>query len=116
MEKKVECVNDDKGTSSAEKTNTKLKINHGDCSTTYTFANDKLAFEGKGKAVDQDGWRVDLTGAGEYKPEKDDWKVSATLNVNGKDLGGAKLAFEVSSLADRRRHLTRILPKFGTQT
>merc|ERR1740139_1101990 len=33
-----------------------------------TFANDKMVFEGKGKAVDEDGWKVDITGAGAGKP------------------------------------------------
>lgn len=102
MEKKVECVNKDGTCSQAEKTSTEMKWSHGDCTTTYTFNNEKLAFKGKGKAVDQDGWRVDVTLSGEYKPEKDDWKGSGILNVSAKDLGGAKLAFEVSLASNPR--------------
>jgi hypothetical protein len=68
LERKTEQkVADDGSTSEIEKTTSKLKINHGDCTTTYTFANDKMAFEGKGKALDDDGWRVDITGSGEVK-------------------------------------------------
>ena len=97
MERKTEQkVADDGSTSEIEKTSSKLKINHGDCTTTYTFANDKMAFEGKGKALDDDGWRVDLTGSGEVKQAKSEWKVGGALDVRGSDLGGAKLAMNVS--------------------
>lgn len=68
MEKKVECkVADDGSRSEVEKTASKLKINHGDCTTTYAFANDKMSVDAKGKAVDDDGWRVDIGGNLELK-------------------------------------------------
>merc|ERR1712156_760138 len=64
--------------------------NHGDCTTTYGYANDKFSFNGKGMAVNDDSFRVDITGGAESKPAKSEWKVTGTLDVKAKDLGGAK--------------------------
>lgn len=114
MEKKVECVNTDGACSQAEKTSSEMKWNHGKCTTTYTFSNEKLAFKAKGKAVDQDGWRVDLTLGGEFKPEKEDWKSSAVLNVSAKDLGGAKLGFETTAEYNKKGEIT-VKPKVNLE-
>lgn len=97
MEKKVECVHVDATTcKQVEKTNSKLKHGHGDCTTTMTFANDKMVFEGKGKAVDEDGWKVDITGAGEVKQAKKEWKMTGKLDIATPDMGGAKANINVS--------------------
>ena len=73
-----------------------LKHNHGDCTTKITWANDKMAGEGKGKLVDDDGWKVDITGALETKQAKSEWKVTGKLDVQTPDMGGAKAAVNVS--------------------
>jgi len=98
MEKKTErAIGSDDSTSQVEKTSSKLKINHGDCTTTYTFANDKMAFDAKGKAVDDASWRVDIGMAAEAKQAESKWKVTGNLDVKGKDLGGAKLSMNGSA-------------------
>ena len=99
MEKKVECkVAEDGSRSEVEKTASKLKINHGDCTTTYAFANDKMSIDAKGKAVDDDGWRVDIGGNYEVKQAKGEWKASGSLDIKASDLGGAKMSVNVSLL------------------
>ena len=55
-----------------------------------------MSFDAKGKAVDQDGWRVDIGGAGEIKQAKSEWKTTGSIDIKGKDLGGANLAINVS--------------------
>lgn len=92
MEKKVENASGKQ----VEKTTSTLKHNHGDCTTKMTFANDKMAFEGKGKLVDDDGWKVDLTGAGETKQAKKEWKLTGALDIKSPDMGGAKAVINVS--------------------
>lgn len=87
LEKKVEMAVDAGKDGAAatskqvEKTSSTLKHNHGDCTTKMTFANDKMAFEGKGKLVDDDGWKVDITGAGEVKQAKKEWKLTGQLDA-----------------------------------
>ena len=54
-------------TSEVVKTVSTLKHNHGKCTTKFTFANDKFAGEAKGNLVDDDGWKADITAAGEIK-------------------------------------------------
>jgi len=76
-----------------------LKLNHGDCQTSYTFANDKTAFDGVGTVVDDADWKVTVAGAYETKQDKAEWKATGKLNVNGKDLGGAQMGFNVSTLS-----------------
>ena len=97
MEKKVEQKVGDSSVSQVEKTSSKLKINHGDCTSTYTFANDKMAFDAKGKVTDDSDWKVDLSGNGEIKQAKSEWKIGGALDIVAKDLGGAKLAMNVST-------------------
>ena len=97
MSKTDECVTSDDGTQKiTEKTASKLKINHGDTTTTFGFANDKMSFDAKGKAFDQDGWKSNISGAGEVKQAKKEWKVSGTVDFTSPDIGGAKLAGTVS--------------------
>ena len=74
-----------------------LKHNHGDCTTKLTWANDKMAGEAKGKLVDDDGWKVDITAAGEIKQAKSEWKVTGKLDIQTPDMGGAKSAINVST-------------------
>lgn len=103
LEKKMECsvkAGKDGATASCEqieKTVTTLKHNHGKCTTKYTFANDKFAFEAKGNAVNDDGWKVDVTGAAECKPAKKEWKTTGKLDITTPDMGGAKAAINVSA-------------------
>lgn len=54
-------------TTVTEKTSRKVKINHGDCNSSYTLANDKMAFEATGKLVDEKDMKVDITGGAEVK-------------------------------------------------
>ena len=99
MEKKVECkVADDGSRSEVEKTASKLKINHGDCTTTYGFANDKMSFDAKAMPFNEDGLRVDINTNAEIKQAKSEWKLSGSVDVKHNDLGGAKLAMNVSQL------------------
>ena len=110
MERKVEqTVGEDGTVGEAEKTQSKLKINHGDCTTTYTFSNEKMAFEGKGKAVNDDDWKVDLTMSGEAKQAESKWKIAGAVDVKGSDLGGAKLAMNVSSAHLEKLENQRVL-------
>ena len=106
MERKVEQTSDKKTKEegSATKTSSKLKINHGDCTTTYTFANDKMAFDGRGIAVNDNDWKVDLYAGGEVKQVKEEWKITGGIDAAGKDLGGAKLNVNVSKTSYGTHH------------
>jgi len=75
----------------SEKTATKVGINHGDCKTSWTFANDKFAFNAQAFAFAQDGWKLHLGGGSESKPAKGDWKVEGSADVQSPDFGGAQL-------------------------
>ena len=106
MERKVEQTSDKKTgeVGSATKTSSKLKINHGDCTTTYTFANDKMAFDGRGIAVNDNDWKVDIYAGGEVKQVKEEWKITGGIDAAGKDLGGAKLNVNVSKTSYGTHH------------
>ena len=75
----------------AEKTTTKLRINHGDCTTNYTFSNEKFAMQGAGKLLDKDGYWSELAGTVEGKYLKEAWKLSGVLRLRTPDLSGAKI-------------------------
>ena len=79
-----------------EKNNRKLKINHGDCKTSLTFANNKMAAESIGKLVTEKDMKVDVGLGGEIKQAKGEWKITAKLNALASDLGGAKAGLNVS--------------------
>lgn len=96
MSKQADQKVTDGAVSQVEKTSTKLKINHGDCTTTYSFANDKMGFDAKGKAVNDDGMKVDIGGAGEVKQAKGEWKTTGSIDIKAKDVGGANVAINVS--------------------
>jgi len=114
MEKKVECKVGDGTTEEITKTSSKLKINHGDCTTTYGFANDKMSFNGKGKAVDDDSFRVDITGGAEVKQAKSEWKITGTLDVKAKDLGGAKAAVNADVEYNQKSEIT-VKPRMNVE-
>ena len=94
MESKAEK---DGSRSEIDKTSNKLKIDH-ECgtSTTWTFANDKLAFDAKHKAYDESGVKVGLGASAEHKAVKKEWKVTGSMDVSANDVGGAKVAMAVS--------------------
>jgi hypothetical protein len=97
MSKTDEFVANEDGTSKVnEKTASKLKINHGACTTTFGFANDKMSFDAKGEAFNQDGWKSDIGAAAEVKQANKEWKVTGTMDFKSPDIGGAKLAGTVS--------------------
>ena len=96
MSKTTESKWENDAASSVEKTSSKLTINHGDCTTSYGFDNDKMTFSGKGKAYDADGWKVDITGGAEVNQVEGTWKITKTTDISG-DLGsGAKAGINVS--------------------
>lgn len=97
-----------------DKTVRKLKINHGDCTSTYTFANDKMAFEATGKAVTEGDFTMDITGGAEMKQKKGEWKVFGKLAAKAKDLGGAKAALNVE-VEHNQKQATTIKPKLNVE-
>lgn len=112
LEKKVESCFEEgtegkpSSTKKIEKTVSTLKHNHGDCTTKMTWANDKMAGEGKGKLVDDDGWKVDITGAAEVKQAKSEWKVTGKLDIQTPDMGGAKSAINVCADYNQKGEVT----------
>jgi hypothetical protein len=74
----------------AEKTTSKLKLNHGDCNTTWTFSNEKFAMQGVGKLLTGD-YKVNLSGTAEAKYLKSAWKLVGLATLSTPDLGGAKI-------------------------
>ena len=98
LSRTIECKDGADGScSQVEKTASKLKINHGDCTTTWGFANDKMSMDARGKAYDDDGWKAHIGFAGEVKQAKKEWKGTGSFEVSSPDLGGAKVAFNVSN-------------------
>ena len=80
----------------AEKTSSKLKINHGQCTTTWSFTNDKFSGNGNGVLYDADGYKSTLSGSLENKPAKGEWKAVGEATLKTPDLGGARLGVNVS--------------------
>jgi len=79
-----------------EKVTSSLKLNHGDCQTKWTFSNEKFFGEGSGILFNEDGYNVKLTGSAEHKPKENEWKATGKLAVKTPDMGGAKVAGEVT--------------------
>ena len=50
-----------------EKTSSKLKIKHGDCTTSWGYTNEKFSMSAVGKLLDSDGYKSDLSGGFEAK-------------------------------------------------
>ncbi len=55
-----------------------------------------MGFDAKGKAVNDDGLKVDIGGAGEVKQAKSEWKATGSMDIKAKDVGGANVAINVS--------------------
>ena len=70
------------------KTKSKLEVNHGDCTTTWGFENEKFSFAASGVAHEQDGYKMDLKSKAEYKPKKAEWKAEGEVDFRTPDLGG----------------------------
>ena len=62
-----------------EKTRSELIIDHGNCITAYTLANDAIEFEAIGKAIITANFDVNLGAGAKIKPKKDEWKVNGLL-------------------------------------
>lgn len=77
----------------SEKNATKITIAHGDCKTSWSFANDKFATTANAKAFDQDGWKANVSSLFELKPAKEEWKLEGNSSVSSPDLGGARAFF-----------------------
>ena len=77
-----------------------VKMTKDGIATTTVFAHDKLSFKAKGNAHKDGGWKVDLTGSGERKEAKGEWKVAGQMDVKG-DLGAAKMGMNVSTRTRR---------------
>lgn len=101
--------------SNVDKTSNKLKIEH-ECglATTWTFANDKMAFDAKVKAYNEDGIKVNVGAAAENKPEKKEWKVTGSADLSSNDVGGAKVAMAVSAEFDHKQKMT-VKPKINIE-
>lgn len=99
-------VADDGSSSVVEKTASKLKINHGDCTTTWGFANDKMSFDAKGKAYNEDGWSTDIGFAAEVKQAKSEWKGTGTLDAKSPDMGGARAALNAKVEYNQKQEVT----------
>ena len=83
-----------------EKTTAKMKINHGDCTTAWTFSSEKLAMQGVGVLFAKDGYKSTLEGALEAKYLKEAWKASGILSLATPDLGGGlKVNTQVSKIS-----------------
>ena len=78
-----------------EKTTSKLKLDHGDCKTSWTYSNEKFAMSGDGKLLTGD-YKSNLTGGAEYKFLKDEWKLTGLLTLATPDFSGAKINTSVS--------------------
>lgn len=75
------------------KTKSKLEVNHGDCTTTWGFENEKFSFAASGVAHEQDGYKMDLKSKAEYKPKKAEWKAEGELDLRTPDIGGGITAW-----------------------
>jgi len=101
-------------TTVTEKTSRKVKINHGDCTSSYTLANDKMAFDASGKLVDEKDMKVDIGGAAEIKQKKGSYKLTGKLSASASDLGGAKAALNVDADYNEKGEIT-VKPKLNLE-
>ena len=79
------------------KNTTKVTIAHGECKTTWAFANDKFATTAAAKAYADEDWKVDVNALLESKPAKEEWKVEGGAAISSPDFGGARTFFNVSA-------------------
>jgi hypothetical protein len=80
------------GASVTEKSKIVVKLDHGDCKTDWTLANDKTAIGAMGTLVNDNDYTVKLGGTFENKAAKDEWKVVGKLEAAAADVGGAKVS------------------------
>lgn len=83
----------------AEKSSSKLKLNHGDCTTTWGFASDKFSLNANAKLYEADGYKSTVTAGCEAKPAKPEYKGTGEVTLSTPDLGGAKFGLNVSITA-----------------
>lgn len=115
MSKTVECkMNEDGTRTESEKTASKMKWNHGDCTTTYGFTNDKLSFDAKGVAYNEDGMKSNVGLAAENKAAKSEWKITGNFDFKASDLGGAKAALNGSVEYNQKEEIT-VKPKLNVE-
>jgi hypothetical protein len=114
-ERKMECVEKDGAVSTNDKTQNKLKIEH-DCgtTTTWTFSNEKMAFDAKHKAYNEGGWKINVGAGAENKAVDKKWKVTGMASICGDDLGGAKLNTE-ANFEYNEKGVTTVKPKINIQ-
>lgn len=96
---------DDHVASIKNKTKSKLEVNHGDCTTTWGFENEKFAFGARGNALNQDGHNIDVASKAEWKPKKGEWKGEGQVDIVTPDLGGGVTSFLRVSLLFLLLHL-----------
>ena len=80
-----------------EKTAAKIKVNHGDVKSDWSFCNDKFTMGLSGDAL---GMLIDHKSATkisyETKPQKGDFKAKFNFDVASSDISGVKLWENVS--------------------
>lgn len=96
------------------KNTTKVTIAHGECKTTWAFANDKFATTAAAKAYADEDWKVDVNALLESKPAKEEWKVEGGAAISSPDFGGARTFFNIGFEHNNKKEWT-FKPKLNVQ-
>jgi len=65
-----------------------------------------MAFDAKGKVVDEKDWKVNFSLAAENKAADKKSKITATLDIKGSDIGGAKASMNASIEYNEKKAIT----------
>lgn len=80
----------------SRKTESKVSINKYDVKSHWTFANDKFAVKLEKEDLLKGDFHVDADVSAEFKPAKDEWKVTAVAHAHTKDFSGVRAFVNVS--------------------
>jgi len=99
----TEWKGDDK--TDSNKTEAKVSIQKDDIKTHYTFAGDKFAIKAEKEALLTGDFHLDADLSGEWKPAKDEWKVTANASGHSNTSGDVKAFLTVNAEFNQKKEI-----------
>ena len=82
--------------SATQKTAAKIKVDHGDVTTDWSFCNDKFTMGVKGDPIDCKDYPSKTGASLEVKPQKSEYKAKLNFDISTPDMSGVRLWENVS--------------------